>query len=47
MILEFKVKCDKCDKVINAKKEGFIDCGEEGEYEHLCEECFAFGDDEE
>ena len=39
MILEWKIKCDACNKIIDAKKESFID----GEYGQFCKGCEIFG----
>ena len=37
MIIEYKVKCDECGKIIDAKKESFRITADE---EHLCEKCY-------
>lgn len=36
MIIEYKVKCDECGKIINAKNESFI---QNAEGETLCMKC--------
>jgi DNA-directed RNA polymerase subunit N (RpoN/RPB10) len=37
MIIEYKIKCDECGKIIDAKKETFR---ETAEGEQICNKCY-------